>query len=110
MVLLSVGGEAICLANFLSSACCVTQLNVSLTCHAVFQKFGELVSLTEVFTWGVFLKEIPRLNSWNRKNPKSDFATVSLLNRSIQDLSDHGASKELKNSLKSEFFSFFNTP
>ena len=33
------------------------------------------------------------------KQPENGFRCVSFLNRSMQDLSDHGASKEQKNSL-----------
>ena len=47
--------------------------------------------------YGAFLQESPRLESCIHKNLKLD--SVSYLNRSIQDLMDHGTSKELKNPL-----------
>jgi len=43
-VLLSVTVEATCFANVLSVARCVTRLDVSLTCHAVFEKIAGQVA------------------------------------------------------------------
>ena len=45
----------------------------------------------------------------NPKESENGFY-VSLLNRSIQDFSDHGASKEPKNPFKSGFFGSFDAP
>jgi len=44
LVLLSVTVEAIWFAKVLSVACCVTRLDVSLTCHAVFEKIAGQVA------------------------------------------------------------------
>lgn len=44
LVLLSVTVEATCFANVLSVARCVTRLDVSLTCHAVFEKIAGQVA------------------------------------------------------------------
>ena len=43
-ILLSVTVEAICFAKVLSVARCVTRLDVSLTCHAVFEKVAGQVA------------------------------------------------------------------
>jgi len=44
LVLLSVTVEATCFANVFSVARCVAWLNVSLTCHAVFEKIAGQVA------------------------------------------------------------------
>ena len=44
LVLLSVTVEATCFANVLSVARCVTRLDVSLTCYAVFEKIAGQVA------------------------------------------------------------------
>jgi len=44
LVLLSVTVEATCFANVVSVARCVTRLDVSLTCHAVFEKIAGRVA------------------------------------------------------------------
>ena len=65
----------------------------------------DLVTDTSVHLVCFFKK----IQDWilNPKESKNRFC-VSLLNRSIRDLSDHGALKEPKN-LKSGFFGFFDT-
>ena len=44
LVLLSVTVEATCFANVVSVARCVTRLDVSLTCNAVFEKIAGQVA------------------------------------------------------------------
>ena len=93
--------------SVLSVLCYTAQCFINLSC-----RFPE-VWRTSVIDRSVYLGCVSLGNSkigfLDPKESENSFR-VSFPNRSIQDLSDHGASKELKNSLKSEFFSFFNTP
>ena len=81
LVLLPVAVKAICLANFLSSACCVTQLNVSLTCHAVWRTScvadytvrQDLVMDTSVYLGCVSIRK-SKIGLLNPKESKTDFA------------------------------------
>ena len=60
-------------------------------------------------TKSAFLLRNYKIGFLNPKDAENRFC-VSLLNRSIQDRSDHDTSKEPKNPLQSGFFGSFDAP
>ena len=70
------------------------------TIHAVQTRLG--MASVRMIARRLRARFFKKIQDWifkSEKNTKMDFAFLYILNRSIQDVSDYGASKEPKNSL-----------